>query len=491
MPTIFKTTVAGESQLPCLVFGPDLVKNLGTIEKSPEFVSEIPEKLDANSTSNANSSNGIKFWNISTKKLTRNLSKSGVTEIKPIVAWINGAPKNNDIPDNVDKNQIAIVGNDDELVALACYVAKGFPKFNFKKVSEEEVREISVIFLSTAKDSSFNVERTINLMDNVREAARLVDTPPNILNTPAFEDEARKVVADLNNPKVSIEVFDSEELKARGHGLHHSVGQASLSGQQSKLVILKLENGDNLKNVAMVGKGIVYDTGGLSIKGKTFMPGMKIDMGGAAGLLFAFKQLVQSGFNQNLYCLLCLAENSVGPAATRPDDIVKGYSGLTVEINNTDAEGRLVLADGVHYATKDLKADICLNMCTLTGAQGVTTGQLHASILTNTGDYEDKLVNAGLASGDHCYPIIYAPHILMNEFKSECADMMNSVMGRSNAQCSCAGHFIEQHLLDGVDYKGVWIHVDMASPCFSPYDKRRTSGYGPALLNNLFNEYCG
>jgi probable aminopeptidase NPEPL1 len=105
------------------------------------------------------------------------------------------------------------------------------------------------------------------------------------------------------------------------------------------------------------------------------MPGMKRDCGGAAGILGAFYAAVRQGFSQNLHAVFCLAENAVGPTATRPDDIHTLYSGKTVEINNTDAEGRLVLSDGVAYANKDLKADIIVDMCTLTGAQGISTGR--------------------------------------------------------------------------------------------------------------------
>ena len=105
------------------------------------------------------------------------------------------------------------------------------------------------------------------------------------------------------------------------------------------------------------------------------MPGMKRDCGGAAGILGAYYAAVKAGFRQNLHAVFCLAENAVGPEATRPDDIHTLYSGKTVEINNTDAEGRLVVSDGVVYADRDLKANIILDMCTLTGAQGVATGK--------------------------------------------------------------------------------------------------------------------
>lgn len=181
------------------------------------------------------------------------------------------------------------------------------------------------------------------------------------------------------------------------------------------------------KTIAWVGKGIVYDTGGLSIKKTADMVGMKRDCGGAAGILGAFYNVVKSQFNQNLHAIFCLAENSVGPKATRPDDVHTLYSGLTAEINNTDAEGRLVLADGVAYAKKDLSADIILDMATLTGAQGISTGRYHGAILTNNEDWEKCALDAGKYSGDLLFPIPFCPELHFSEYASVIADMKNSV----------------------------------------------------------------
>ena len=174
-----------------------------------------------------------------------------------------------------------------------------------------------------------------------------------------------------------------------------------------------------------------------------------------------------------------MAENAIGPTAFRNDDILTMYSGKTVEINNCDAEGRLVLADGVAHATKHIpNLDLVVDMATLTGAQLITTGRRHAGILANTHELEKRAVAAGLHSGDLCFPLVYAPELFKAEFKSEVADMKNSVKDRSNAQTSCAGHFIEDHLAE--DYKGGWLHVDMAGPATRDRTERAT-GYGVAF----------
>jgi len=173
-----------------------------------------------------------------------------------------------------------------------------------------------------------------------------------------------------------------------------------------------------------------------------------------------------------------------GPAATRPDDIHTLYSGRTVEINNTDAEGRLVLADGVAYAAKDLGADIVLDMCTLTGAQGIATGRYHASHMSNRSDWESLVSVAGRTSGDLSFPAVYCPELHFAEFSSSVADMKNSVADRNNAQASCAGLFINANL--GFDFPGVWLHVDMAAPA---YTGERATGYGVALLSSMFGAH--
>ena len=234
------------------------------------------------------------------------------------------------------------------------------------------------------------------------------------------------------------------------------------------------------RTLAWVGKGIVYDTGGLSLKGKDGMPGMKADMGGAAAVTGAFFAAVRAGYGQNLHALLCLAENAIGPQAVRPDDIIKLYSGKTVEINNTDAEGRLVLGDGVAHAVKHLQPDAIVDLATLTGAQLVATGRRHAAIVANDDGIEARAMRSGKRSGDLVHPLPYCPEFYRKEFESKVADMKNSVKDRANAQSSCAAQFIAEHL---GDFDGQWLHVDLAGPASA---EERGTGFGVALLVDMF-----
>jgi probable aminopeptidase NPEPL1 len=269
-------------------------------------------------------------------------------------------------------------------------------------------------------------------------------------------------------------VIQGEQLREQGFGGIYGVGKAA-SHPPALVVLSHYPAGSDpatAKGVALVGKGIIYDTGGLNIKVGGFMSGMKRDMGGAASLLASFEAAV-------------LAKNTTDKTP-RPDDIHVMYSGKTVEINNTDAEGRLVLGDGVAYAAKHLNPKVIVDMATLTGAQGIATGQRIGAIYTNDEELERLAVVAGKRSGDLVHPMPYAPEFFRAEFKSTVADMKNSVKNRANAQVSCAGQFVGNHLGD-YETTGKWLHVDMAYPIKTDDDERST-GFGVAFIQSLLQE---
>jgi probable aminopeptidase NPEPL1 len=276
---------------------------------------------------------------------------------------------------------------------------------------------------------------------------------------------------------VELTVIRGEELRKQGLGGLYGVGKAA--SQPPALIVLDWSPEGATEHVAWAGKGIVYDTGGLSLKTKTGMPGMKSDMGGAACVLASFLAAVELRAPQRLTAVLCVAENAIGPNAVRNDDILSMYSGRTVEINNTDAEGRLVLSDGVAWLAAHRNPDLMIDLATLTGAQLVATGRLHAGIYTNSADIEARAIHAGRQSGHLVHPLPYAPELFRKEFTSKVADLRNSVKDRANAQSSCAGQFIGEHL---GDYGGDWLHIDMAGPSFVA---QRGTGWGPALLLTL------
>ena len=368
-----------------------------------------------------------------------------------------------------------------DLLALAAAVGRAFPLYHHKGKAPEALRlEVVVLAPSGAHgdgvDEATLAEATA-LCEAVRDAARLTDMPPSELHTDAFVAEC-ELFAEQSG--LGVTVLRAAELANRGMGGLVGVGQAAR--REPALVHLRWDPpGATGEPMAWVGKGIVFDTGGLSIKGKTDMPGMKVDMGGAAAVFAGFKLAVARKVPRRIDAILCLAENSVGPDAIRPDDIITLYSGKTIEVNNTDAEGRLVLADGVAFAVKDCDARMIVDLATLTGAQLMATGKLHAAIVSNDEALEDLAIDAGQRSGDLCFPLPFAPELFRGEFSSPVADLRNSVKDRMNAQSSCAAQFIAESLAavtpDGVAVK--WLHVDMAGPVVS---RDRATGYGVALL---------
>jgi probable aminopeptidase NPEPL1 len=320
-------------------------------------------------------------------------------------------------------------------------------------------------------------------IENVRLVQRLVDAPPNLLHTDAYVAICQGVATKLG---CEIKILQGKNLEDGGFGGIWGVGKAS--EHLPALVILSYypsTAGKDTPSVCLVGKGIVYDTGGLSIKTPgSSMAGMKMDMAGSAAVLGAFATAVTVGAvtTRPLHALLCIAENSVGPLSTRPDDVHTMLSGKTVEVNNTDAEGRLVLSDGCFYAASRLSPHAIIDIATLTGAQLIATGKNHAAIYCSDEGLETLAVAAGKESGDLTFPVPYCPEFYRNEFRSTVADMKNSVADRGNAQASCAGQFIGNHIEEYLKEGGKWLHVDMAGPAMAG---ERATGYGVGLLYTI------
>ncbi|KAJ8374944.1 hypothetical protein SKAU_G00055240 [Synaphobranchus kaupii] len=375
---------------------------------------------------------------------------------------------------------IVVVCEKTSVFASACAIARAFPLFsrlsghNPLDTGYRVTAEFVCVEPNKEPLSSATLMCLSRVAESIRLAARIVDSPCSEMDTEQFLQEVRAVGSEL---RIAPIIFQGEELRKRGFGGIYAVGCAAAS--PPALAVLSYTPPSATQTIAWVGKGIVYNTGGLLIKGKTLMPGMKRDCAGAAAVLGAFRAAVRQGFKENLHAIFCLAENSVSPKATRPDDILRLYSGKTVEVRNTDAEGRLLLADGVVYASRDLKADIILDMATLTGTQGIATGRYHAGLLTNREDWERACVAAGRSSGDLVQPLVFSPELHFSEFSSAMADMKN--FDRSNAPCCCGGLFVGAQLW--LEWSGAWIHVDMAFPAYSG---ERATGYGVALLLALF-----
>eukprot|EP00835_Amoeboradix_gromovi_P004191 NODE_312_length_11237_cov_0.283624.p3 type:complete len:465 gc:universal NODE_312_length_11237_cov_0.283624:11010-9616(-) len=375
-----------------------------------------------------------------------------------------------------NKEVLVVVPHKSWLIPTAISVARYFPTFS-RKTSTKPSGNIS-LDIAVSSDGKFNLlsemddkKEISNFIQSTQLSAELVDTPPNELYTTAYAERIRSVFKDL---PVEFTELKGEDLKNNGLGGLWNVGKGA-AFPPVLLIVSYYGNDRSLPSTCLVGKGIVYDSGGLSIKSTSNMTSMKSDMGGSAACVGALLNLVHSKVKQNIHAVLCIAENSVDAHSFRNDDIITMYSGKTVEINNTDAEGRLVLADGVAYSCKHLNPQIVIDIATLTGAQLTATGKTHAGLVTNSTDLESLFIESGKATGELLFPMIYCPELLLPEFDSKVADMKNSVKDRANASSSCAAHFVESHLTKQVD----WVHLDIAGPSFK---SDRGTGFGSGLL---------
>ncbi len=369
---------------------------------------------------------------------------------------------------------LVVVDDPAHVEAAALAVGRALPRYDAR--SKKTRARVHVAFVDGSGTPLPVAPATARLVEIERESAELVDMPPSELTPAAFAARASEILTDLSG--VTVEEIAGEALLEHGFGGIYAVGKGAAT--PPRIVIARHAPEGARLHVALVGKGVCFDTGGLHLKGRGFMEGMKGDMGGAAAVFGAFRALVEGDCPHAVTLLLCLAENAIGPGSYKPDDVVPMHSGKTVEINNTDAEGRLLLADGVSYAARDLAADVVLDAATLTGAQLIATGLVHAAVVTNDADLERTFVEMGHATGELCHPLPFAPELYRKEFDSPVADMRNSVKDRMNAQTACAAQFVYAHMEDARGARRRrWGHVDLAGPAFR--DERGT-GYGAALL---------
>ena len=310
----------------------------------------------------------------------------------------------------------------------------------------------------------------------------LVSEPGNILHP----DEYAKRINTLKKHGLKIKVYDEKKLKKLGMNTLLGVGQGSIRG--SYLVTMEW-NGlkNNSKPLAFVGKGVCFDTGGISLKPAKFMEDMTYDMAGSAVVVGLMKSLALRKAKINAVGVVGLVENMPGGNAQRPGDIVKSYSGKTVEILNTDAEGRLVLADALTFTEEKFRPKFIVDLATLTGAIIVSLGSEYAGLFSN----DDKLSNQLIESGNYVEEKVWRMPLNQNYDKlidSKNADMQN-INYVGGAGSTTAAQFLQRFILN----KTPWAHLDIAGMAFSKYGGALNSGgatgYGVRLLNKLIENF--
>ena len=312
-------------------------------------------------------------------------------------------------------------------------------------------------------------------------ARDLVSEPGNVLHP----DEYAKRINTLKKFGLKINIYDEKKLKKLGMNALLGVGQGSIRG--SYLVTMEWNGAKNKSNpLAFVGKGVCFDTGGYSLKPAKFMEDMTYDMAGSATVVGLMKNLAIRKAKINAVGVVGLVENMVSGNAQRPGDIVKSYSGKTIEVLNTDAEGRLVLADALTFTEKKFKPKFMVDLATLTGAIIVSLGSEYAGLFSN----DDKLSKQLLEAGDKVEEKLWRMPLHKNFDKlidSKNADMQN-INYVGGAGSTTAAQFLQRFILN----KTPWAHLDIAGMAFSKYGGALNSGgatsYGVRLLNQLIED---
>ncbi len=361
-----------------------------------------------------------------------------------------------------------------------------FERYKTKKKDEPEENGQSEITLAVADPvaSRSEAKRREAVAEGVLTARSLVNEPANILYPEEFANRAK----DLEKLGVEVEVLDEPALKALGMRALLGVGQGS--ARQSRVVIMRWRGAKapgkaKSQPIAFVGKGVTFDTGGISIKPAAGMEDMKGDMAGAACVVGLMQVLAARKAKVDAIGAIGLVENMPGANAQRPGDIVKSMSGQTIEIINTDAEGRLVLGDVLWYVQDRFKPKFIVDLATLTGAILVALGQEHAGLFSNDDDLAEKLLAAGKATGEKLWRLpLGAAYDKMID--SKFADMKNT--GGRHAGSITAAQFL-QRFVNGAP----WAHLDIAgtgmgSPS-SDVNQSWASGFGVRLLDRLVGDY--
>jgi len=355
--------------------------------------------------------------------------------------------------------------------------------YEFKKYKTKKDSRIITINVIGSKNapSTFNQLKFKAIEEGIFYARDLVSEPGNILHP----DEYAKRLASLRKDGLKINVYDQRKLKKLGMNALLGVGMGSIRG--SYLVTMEW-NGvkNNSKPVAFVGKGVTFDTGGYSLKPARFMEDMTYDMAGSAAVVGLMKSLALRKAKVNAVGVVGLVENMVSGVAQRPGDIVKSYSGKTIEVLNTDAEGRLVLADALTFTERKFKPKFIVDLATLTGAIIVCLGSEYAGLFSNDDKLSKQIINAGEKVEEKLWrmPLHKNYDKLMN---SKNADMQN-INYVGGAGSTTAAQFLQRFILN----KTPWAHLDIAGMAFSKYGGALNSGgatgFGVRLLNQLIEE---
>ncbi len=351
------------------------------------------------------------------------------------------------------------------------------------KLKPDQIPTLTAVAISMDGTAAAKARAEIDaaVVEGVFFARDLVSEPPNVLYPASFAERLR----DLETIGVEVEVIEPDAMERLGMGALLGVAQGS--AHPARLVAMRWNGAASkkAKPIALVGKGVTFDSGGISIKPGAGMDEMKGDMGGAAAVAGAIKAVALRKAKANVVGIVALVENMPGAKAQRPGDIVHTMSGQTIEVLNTDAEGRLILADAVWYAQDRYEPSAVIDLATLTGAVIVALGHENAGLFSNDEDLANAIVAAGQAEGEPAWRLPLSP-AYDKLIDSPNADMKN-IAGKPVAGSIVGAQFIKRFIKDGTP----WAHLDIAGtawkpgPYEDPISPAWATGYGVRLLNRV------
>ncbi|WP_297335626.1 leucyl aminopeptidase family protein [Algoriphagus sp.] len=346
----------------------------------------------------------------------------------------------------------------------------------FKKERKQSFDDLEVAVLSPAKNLQKLLDRAQKIGRAKIEAMKLVDLPPNTV-TPDFLAEWAKNLE--NNPKINVHIYDQK--KAKDLGLEAFLAVSRGSAKPPKFIVIEYRHPEAKKHIGLVGKGVTFDTGGLNIKTKG-MHFMKSDMGGAATVLAATQLIADLSLPVNLTTIVPAVENAIDKHAYLPSEVIRSHAGLSIEIVDTDAEGRLILADGLSYMVSNYSVDSLLDFATLTGSAVGTFGYESAALFSNDEILSQKIQKLGMLIDEKAWSLPLW-EVYGREMDSEIADIRN-FHGKPIAGAITAAKFLQAFIHEHPS----WAHLDIAGVAFGDGEFAKTksaTAYGVHLLLKL------
>ncbi len=350
-----------------------------------------------------------------------------------------------------------------EAVLIGTYTWK---KYHTKDKNDKSVDDKQVVIIASKKKI---YEDAIKVCLGANLTRDLINDNADTVTSVHVGKVVRGLIKGKKN--ISLEVLNEKEMKAKGLGLHLAVNQGS--NKPPKLIIVKYNGASTKDNyTALVGKGVTFDTGGINLKPSGHIEAMRMDMSGAASVVGILKNVINLKLKKNILFVCGLAENAIGSKAYKPGDVIRGYAGKTVEIANTDAEGRLVLADAISYVVKNYKPSHLVDIATLTGACIVALGLDYTGLVSNDDAFAAQILKSAETTDDRAWRLPIYPE-LKDSVKSKIADICNLGSPKGAGGTITAAEFLRQ-FTEGTK----WVHLDIAGTAFVEGTSRMYFAHG-------------